>query len=124
LKNARDNAIISLFSCKPTHIYRTDKNIPVQSIHERHPEVRARKYVDEVVVYETEQDLHNLLCSVKFDKRFIGADWEGKQFTGRDIPGMPYRVVFNSRNHGFSTTNLRKRVFEAELENREKFLIS
>ncbi len=93
---------------------RPDKNIPVQSTHERYLQVRACKYVDEVVVYETEQDLYNLFCSIKFDKRFIGADWEGKPYTGYDIPGMSQKVVFNSRNHGFSTSNLRKRVYEAE----------
>jgi glycerol-3-phosphate cytidylyltransferase len=54
------------------HIDRPEKNVPVQSTHERYLQVRACKYVDEVVVYETEQDLHNLLCSVKFDKGLLG----------------------------------------------------
>lgn len=93
---------------------RKEKNIPVQSIHERYLQVRACKYIDEVVVYETEGDLYNLLCSVKFDKRFIGSDWEGKSYTGFDIPGMSSKVSFNSRNHGFSTSGLRLRVFNAE----------
>jgi glycerol-3-phosphate cytidylyltransferase len=96
------------------HIDRPDKNTPVQSTHERYLQVRACKYIDEVIVYETEADLYNLLCSVKFDKRFIGSDWEGKPYTGHNIPGMISKVVFNSRNHGFSTSNLRKRVYEAE----------
>ena len=96
------------------HIDRNEKNIPVQSINERYLQVRACKFVDEVVVYETEQDLYNLLCSIKYDKRFIGADWQGKSFTGHDIPGITNKVIFNSRNHGFSTSNLRKRVYEAE----------
>lgn len=96
------------------HIDRVSKNVPVQSAHERYMQVRACKYVDEVVVYETEQDLYNLLCSVKFNKRFIGADWMNKEYTGYDIPWMEERVVFNSRNHGFSTSNLRKRVLDAE----------
>lgn len=98
---------------------RPEKNVPVQSTHERYLQVRACKYVDEVVVYETEQDLYNLLCSIKFDKRFIGADWEGKPFTGFDIPEMSSKVVFNSRNHGFSTSSLRKRVYAAERSKHE-----
>ena len=105
--------LIVLLQTNP-HIDRPEKNIPVQTTHERYLQVRACKYVDEIVVYETEQDLYNLLCSLKFDKRFIGADWQGKQFTGYDIPGMMDKVVFNSRNHSFSTSNLRARVHKAE----------
>lgn len=97
------------------NIDRAEKNVPVQSMNERYLQVRACKYVDEIIVYETEQDLYNLFCSIKFDKRFIGSDWQGKAFTGHDIPGMNEKVVFNSRNHGFSTSGLRKRVYDAEL---------
>ncbi len=102
------------------NIDRADKNIPVQSIHERFMQIRSSKFVNEIIVYETEQDLYNLMCSIKFDKRFIGSDWEGKLFTGHDIPGMSDKVVFNSRNHGFSTSNLRKRVYDAEKDKHEQ----
>lgn len=105
--------LIVLLQTNP-NIDRPDKNTPVQSTHERYLQVRACKYIDEVIVYETEQDLYNLLCSIKYDKRFIGADWQGKPFTGHDILGMEEKIVFNSRNHGFSTSNLRARVFKAE----------
>lgn len=98
------------------NVDRAEKNVPVQSMNERYLQVRACKYVDEIIVYETEQDLYNLFCSINFDKRFIGSDWKGKPFTGHDIEGMMEKVVFNSRNHGFSTSSLRKRVFEAELK--------
>jgi glycerol-3-phosphate cytidylyltransferase len=107
--------LIAFLQTNP-NIDRADKNIPVQSTHERFLQVRACKYIDEVVVYETEQDLYNLFCSVKFNKRFIGSDWQGKPYTGHDIPGMADKVVFNSRNHGFSTSSLRKRVYEAEYD--------
>lgn len=105
--------LIVLLQTNP-HTDRPDKNIPVQSTHERYLQVRACKYIDEVVVYETEQDLYNLLCSIKYDKRFIGSDWQGKPFTGHDISGMMEKIVFNSRNHGFSTSGLRARVYKAE----------
>ena len=93
---------------------RAGKNKPVQSINERYLQLRACKYIDEVIVYETEEDLYNLLCSIQFDRRFIGADWQGKPFTGHDIPGMNEKIVFNSRNHTFSSSGLRKRVYESE----------
>lgn len=96
------------------NIDRPGKNIPVQTLFERFQQVRSCRFVDEVIVYETEEDLYNLLCSVKFDKRFIGSDWKGKKYTGHDIPGMTDKVVFNSRNHGYSTSNLRSRVYHAE----------
>ena len=105
--------LIVLLQTNP-HTDRPDKNIPVQSTHERYLQVRACKYIDEVVVYETEQDLYNLLCSIKIDKRFIGSDWQGKPYTGHDIVGMYEKTVFNSRNHGFSTSGLRARVYKAE----------
>lgn len=105
--------LIVLLQTNP-HTDRPDKNIPVQSTHERYLQVRACKYIDEVVVYETEQDLYNLLCSIKFDKRFIGSDWQGKPYTGHDIVGMYEKTVFNSRNHGFTTSGLRARVYKAE----------
>lgn len=105
--------LIVLLQTNP-HLDRPDKNIPVQSTHERYLQVRSCKYIDEVIVYETEADLYNLLCSIKYDKRFIGSDWEGKPYTGYDIPGMTQKVVFNSRNHGFSTSSLRDRVYRAE----------
>lgn len=105
--------LIVLLQTNP-NIDRPTKNVPVQSLYERQIQVRACKFVDEILVYETEQDLYNILCSIYFDKRFIGADWKGKEFTGHNIPGMMDKVVFNSRDHGFSTSSLRKRIYEAE----------
>ena len=73
--------------------------------------VSAIKYVDEIVLYETERDLYALLVELQPDVRIVGADWKGKQFTGADLP---IKCVFNSRDHGYSTSDLRKRVFIAE----------
>lgn len=117
-KNQCDHLIVFL-QTNP-NIDRPTKNMPVQSIYERFQQVRACRFVDEIIVYETEDDLYNLLVAVKYDKRFIGADWMDKQFTGYDIPGMANKVVFNSRNHSYSTSNLRERVYHAERTKREK----
>ena len=92
-------------------IDRPEKNRPVQTYQERYTMVSAIKYVDEIVLYETERDLYALLVELQPDVRIVGADWQGKQFTGADLP---IKCVFNSRDHGYSTSDLRKRVFIAE----------
>ena len=90
---------------------RTEKNTPVQSYDERITMVSSIKFVDEVILYDTEEDLFNLLKELKPNIRIVGADWEGKKFTGSDL-SIP--IYFNSRNHGWSTSDLRRRVYEAE----------
>ena len=97
-------------------IDRIDKNLPVMTYRERILMVSAVTWVDEIVLYDTEEDLYNLLRSRYnaglLDIRIIGADWEGKAFTGHDLE---MEVAFNSRNHNYSTSDLRKRVYDAEL---------
>ena len=90
---------------------RKNKNKPVQEYEERDIMLKSIRWVDEVVYYDTEEDLHGLLKTLKIDVRIVGEDWKGKPFTGHELP---IRVVFNSRDHEYSTSNLRKRVYEAE----------
>ena len=102
-------------------IDRPDKNKPVQTFEERQIMVKAIEWVDEIVTYDTEDDLVMLLKDMKaqnlIDIRIIGADWKDKRFTGDDL-GIP--VVYNSRDHGYSTTDLRKRIAAAEyLKNKD-----
>ena len=92
-------------------IDRPHKNRPVQGLVERLGQVRALKAVDSVVIYATEEDLYNYLSACPPDIRFIGADWEGKPFTGHDLK---IKVVYNSRNHSFSSSELRQRIAAAE----------
>jgi len=92
---------------------RPDKNRPVQSYEERITMVKSIKFVDQIVLYETEEDLYNLLKRINPDVRILGSDWEGKEFTGHDLPIESY---FNSRDHKWSTSNLRKRVFISEMK--------
>lgn len=89
------------------------KNRPIMNIEERKIILRGIKYIDEIFVYDTEEDLYNVLKENKLnvDVRILGVEYKGKQFTGHDLP-MP--VYFNSRDHGYSTTELRQRVYEAE----------
>jgi glycerol-3-phosphate cytidylyltransferase len=94
-------------------IDRPEKNKPVQSLEERIIQLEAVKYIDKVITYDTEKDLYEILSTNPhiIDVRIIGADWEGKPFTGHDLP---MATVFNSRSHSYSSSNLRKRIAEAE----------
>jgi len=92
-------------------IDRPEKNSPIQSHKERLGIVSSIKFVDEVKPYDTESDLIKVLKEVNPDVRILGADHEGTEFTGHELP---IKCIFNSRDHGYSTSELRRRVFEAE----------
>ena len=86
------------------------KNKPVQSIVERQIQINAVEYVDQFIVYETEQDLMDILQSIHIDIRFIGEEYFGKDFTGKQYCiDNCIDIFYNSRKHRFSTTELRKR---------------
>jgi len=86
---------------------RTDKNKPVQSVYERFVQLSAVKWVDEIIPYDTEQSLIDLLQSQRIDTRFIGEDYRDKSFTGCDLP---IDVFYTSRQHSFSSSNLREKI--------------
>lgn len=88
-------------------IDRPEKHKPIETIEERMIRLKACKYVDKVIVYETENDLYNLLLELKPDVRFLGADHKNKPFTGDDLD---IRIVWNSRNHNYSSSNLIERI--------------
>ena len=93
------------------------KNKPVQSIVERQIQLAACRYVDEVVVYQTEEDLCDLLLILPVDVRVLGVEYEGKHFSGKDeCYQREIEIVFNARDHSFSSSSLRKRVVQAEIE--------
>ena len=69
--------------------------------------IKAIKFVDEVFIYDTEEDLYDWLNNNKWDVRILGSDWEGKKFTGYDING---EVFFHKRDHNWSSTEFRKRL--------------
>jgi len=92
-------------------IDRPDKNSPIQSHEERLGLVSSIKFVDEVKSYSKESDLIDVLKEVNPDVRILGADHKGKEFTGDDLP---IKCIFNSRDHGYSTSELRKRVVDSE----------
>jgi len=94
---------------------RPDKNAPIQSIVERQISLSAVRFVDEIVVYNTEKDLEDILLTLPVDVRILGVEYMEKDFTGRAIcEKRKIELVFNSRDHSFSSSSLRKRVAEAE----------
>ncbi len=95
------------------------KNKPIQSIVERQIQLAACRYVDEVVVYSTEQDLVDLLLILPVDVRILGVEYADKNFTGKsecELRGID--IVYNGRDHSFSSSSLRKRVYDSESNKR------
>ena len=99
-------------------IDRPEKNKPSQSIVERYIQLKGSKYIDEIVPYVSEKDLEVILRSFKLDIRIIGAEYKEKNFTGKSYCEQNgIEIYYNSRDHRFSSSGLRKQV--KKVENRE-----
>lgn len=93
------------------------KNPPIQSIVERQIQLAAVKYVDEIVMYSTERDLEDLLLTLPINIRILGVEYKDKDFTGKKIcKQRGIELLYNGRDHSFSSTSLRKRVVVADKE--------
>ena len=113
-KNHCDYLICGL-QTDPTIDRPDTKNKPVQSIVERQIQLAACRYVDEVVVYQTEQDLIDLLLILPLDVRILGVEYSDKEYTGMwEGQQRGIEIVFNQRDHSFSSSSLRKRVVASE----------
>ena len=111
--------LILLLQKDPT-LDRPEKNKPVQTLDERLIQARSNRFVSHVVIYETEKELYQIFSTlaVHVTRRFIGEEYQGKQFTGYDLPIV---IHWNKRlYHGYSTTALRERVYMAEMEKRAR----
>jgi glycerol-3-phosphate cytidylyltransferase len=100
---------------------RPEKNKPTQSVVERYIQLKACKFVDEIVPYATEQDLEDILQAFDINMRIVGDEYMEKDFTGRSYcEEKGIELYFNSRDHRFSSSSLRKVVAEREfLKNQE-----
>lgn len=112
-------------------IERPHKNAPVQSVVERYTQLSSVSFVDEVIPYNVEKDLYDILLSYPIDVRIIGSDYKDVDFSGKDIClSKGIEIFYNSRDHNFSSTELRKRIHEAEelkkvsTEEKEEFSLS
>lgn len=117
-KNHCDYLIAGL-QTDPTIDRPDTKNKPVQSVVERQIQLAACRYVDEIVVYQTEQDLRDLVLILPIDVRILGVEYQSQDFTGRqEGSDRGIKVVFNTRDHSFSSSSLRKRVYDSEASKR------
>lgn len=113
-KNHCDYLIAGL-QTDPTIDRPATKNKPVQSILERQIQLSACRYVDEIVVYSTEQDLRDILLILPIDVRILGVEYKDTNFSGIEecrLRGI--EIVFNRRDHSFSSSGLRQRIVAAE----------
>ena len=116
LREAKDNCdyLICGLQVDPS-VDRTEKNKPVQTLVERYAQLNAVKFVDEIVPYQNENDVTDILQLFDLDIRFLGDEYKEKEFTGKDIcRKRGIQLYFNKREHRFSSSDLRKRVAERE----------
>jgi glycerol-3-phosphate cytidylyltransferase len=93
------------------------KNKPVQSIYERYVQLQGCKYVDEILVYQTEQDLLNLIQTQTIHIRFLSEEYLNRDFTGKQYClNNGIELHYHKRQHQYSSSDLRKRVYQLELE--------
>ena len=94
---------------------RPEKNKPIQSLVERYIQLDAVQYVDKIIPYNNEEELKTIFSSLDIDVRIIGEEYKDKNFTAKDIcMKRNIRFVYNKRDHDFSTSSLRKRIYEQE----------
>ena len=93
------------------NIEREEKNLPVQTLVERYTQLKAVSYVDEIIPYESENDLMDILKMYPIDIRIIGEEYRDKDFTGKNLD---MEIYYNKRRHDFSSSLLRERVVKHE----------
>jgi glycerol-3-phosphate cytidylyltransferase len=106
--------LISALQVDPT-IDRPIKNKPIQSIVERYIQLDAVQYVDKIIPYSTEKELITIFSSLDLDVRIIGEEYKDTPFTAKDVcVERGIKIVYNKRDHDFSTTSLRQRIYKQE----------
>ena len=97
-------------------VNRKEKNAPIQSVYERWTQLMSSGLVDVVIPYETEEDLCNILATNDFNIRFLGSDYYNKNITGETLcKERNIDIMFIDRMHNYSSSELRERIFNAEL---------
>jgi glycerol-3-phosphate cytidylyltransferase len=106
--------LICALQVDPT-IDRPIKNKPIQSIVERYIQLDAVQHVNKIIPYSTEEELITIFSSLDLDVRIIGEEYKDTDFTGKDVCiKRGIKIVYNKRDHDFSTTSLRQRIYEQE----------
>ena len=120
LRDAKDQCeyLICCLQVDPS-LDRPEKNSPVQTLVERYTQLAAVKYVDEIIPYQSEQDLLDIMQMYSIDVRILGVEYRDQDFTGKDTCRQrDIALYFNQRDHRFSSSDLRRRVHDRE--NRSK----
>ena len=122
IKENCDKLIVGVHNDEQVMSYKKRK--PIISYNDRLEIIRSCKYVDEVIVYHTEDDLLNMLKTQHIDIRFLGDEYKTKDFTGKQwCLDHGIELHYHNREHPYSSSSLRKRIYEAELaklENKSK----
>jgi glycerol-3-phosphate cytidylyltransferase len=96
------------------------KNKPTQSVYERYVQLQACKYVDEILIYETEADLLNLIQTQTINIRFLSEEYENRDFTGKQYCiDHGIEIYYHLRRHNYSSTELRNRIYFLEKQKRQ-----
>lgn len=112
--------LICALQVDPT-LDRLEKNKPIQSLVERYIQLKAVRWVDEIIPYSTERELEDIFSALPIDVRIIGEDYLGKDFTAKDIcDNRKIEIVYNKRQHRFSSTELRNRLKGPIIEDLKK----
>ncbi len=123
LKEVREQCdfLIVGLQTDPTIDRPNSKNKPIQSLFERYMQLNGSRYIDQIIVYQTEADLENFMKVLPINVRFLGEEYRGKDFTGKAVcADRGIKIVYNSRNHNFSTTDLRVRTWQGEENSAKK----
>jgi glycerol-3-phosphate cytidylyltransferase len=96
---------------------RKNKNSPVQSVVERYIQLKGLKFIDEIIPYQNESELRELLKAINLNVRFVGEDWKGQHFTGKELAenGIKHKIIYNSREHDYSSSTLREKIVKKSL---------
>ena len=96
-------------------IDRPEKHRPIQSVYERQIQLEACEYVDDIIIYDTERDLENILATMPIDIRILSEEYRDKPITGEGIcKRRGIEIYYNKRDHDYSTTELRERIKNAK----------
>jgi glycerol-3-phosphate cytidylyltransferase len=106
-KSQCEHLIVGLLT-DPTISRPDGKNKPVESTYERYVRLDACEYVDEIIPFDTEEDLENMLYVLMPEVRFVGEEYKDKNHTGKNIEGI--QIIYNKRRHSFSSTNTREKI--------------
>ena len=111
------NEIHVLLHIDPS-LNRPEKIKPILSISDRKMTLMALKGITEVSSYNSEEELLQLIIDINPEIRFLGEDYINRtDYTGY---GLPPKIIFLKRDHGWSTTKFKKLIACSTMNNNTK----